>query len=261
MFGMIGNETFIVLIDFNDISNHETRMLDMYIYIMIFQDEGQCVFSLPGPKGHVSFCHHFASVSVNFSYFHLLLWNHWTDLDQTWQKCSLGGLPSDLLFWCRSEIQLWKSSCHKIPSRWNCNIIEMMSMWSSTLYQVCYFCAECISKMAAMTWLSLTLDPMGISHFHLFFWNHKTDLNQTWQKCSLDGHITNFYTPTRREGVILQTPCPSVCPSVHTSVKDVSAATGRNDFIFDTWLWHIDLQTFLRGLIYVRWVIQAHLSL
>jgi hypothetical protein len=30
---MIGNETFIVLIDFNDISNHETRMLDMYIYI------------------------------------------------------------------------------------------------------------------------------------------------------------------------------------------------------------------------------------
>ena len=73
MFGMIGNETFIVLIDFNDISNHETRILDMYIYIMIFQDEGQCVFSLPGPKGHVNFCHHFASVSVNFSYFHLLL--------------------------------------------------------------------------------------------------------------------------------------------------------------------------------------------
>jgi hypothetical protein len=121
-----------------------------------------------------------SSASVNFSYVHLLLWNHWTDLDQTWQKCSLGGLPSDLLFWCRSEIQLWKSSCHKIPSRWNCNIIEMMSMWSSTLYQVCYFCADRISKMAAMTWLSLTLDPMGISHFHLFFWNHKTDLNQTW---------------------------------------------------------------------------------
>jgi hypothetical protein len=83
-------------------------------------------------------------------------------LDQTWQKCSLGGLPSDLLFWCRSEIQLWKSSCHKIPSRWNCNIIEMMSMWSSTLYQVCYFCADRISKMATMTWLSLTLDPIGM---------------------------------------------------------------------------------------------------
>jgi hypothetical protein len=35
---------------------------------------------------------------------------------------------------------------------------------------------------------------------------------------------------------------PSVClSSVHTFVKDVSAATGRNDFIFDTWLWHSDL--------------------
>jgi hypothetical protein len=34
---------------------------------------------------------------------------------------------------------------------------------------------------------------MGISHFHLFFWNHKTDLNQTWQKCSLDSHIQDFW--------------------------------------------------------------------
>ena len=33
----------------------------------------------------------------------------------------------------------------------------------------------------------------------------------------------------------------SVCSSVHTFVKDVSASTGRNDFIFDMWLWHGDL--------------------
>ena len=40
------------------------------------------------------------------------------------------------------------------------------------------------------------------------------------------------YTPTRREEAtcILQSPCLSV----HTFVKDVSAATGRNGFIFDT---------------------------
>jgi hypothetical protein len=54
-----------------------------------------------------------------------------------------------------------------------------------------------------------------------------------------------FYTPTRREGAILKSTYPSVrpsvCPSVHTFVKDVSAATGRKDFIFDTWLWHSDL--------------------
>ena len=34
---------------------------------------------------------------------------------------------------------------------------------------------------------------------------------------------------------------PSVCPSVHTFVTDISASTGRYDFIFDTWLWHGDL--------------------
>ena len=49
-----------------------------------------------------------------------------------------------------------------------------------------------------------------------------------------------FYTPT-----ILQSPCPSVRssvrPSVHTFVTDISASTGRNDFIFDIWLWHGDL--------------------
>jgi hypothetical protein len=32
-----------------------------------------------------------------------------------------------------------------------------------------------------------------------------------------------------------------VCPSVHTFVTDISASTGRNDFIFDIWLWHGDL--------------------
>ena len=36
-----------------------------------------------------------------------------------------------------------------------------------------------------------------------------------------------YYTPT-----ILQSPCPSV----HTFVTDISASTGRNDFIFDIWL-------------------------
>ena len=37
-----------------------------------------------------------------------------------------------------------------------------------------------------------------------------------------------FYIPTRREGGILQSPCPSV----DTFVTDISASTGRNDLIF-----------------------------
>ena len=38
-------------------------------------------------------------------------------------------------------------------------------------------------------------------------------------------------------GAKLQSPCPSV----HTFVTDISTSTGRNDFIFDIWLWHGDL--------------------
>jgi hypothetical protein len=30
-------------------------------------------------------------------------------------------------------------------------------------------------------------------------------------------------------------------PPPHTFVTDISASTGRNDFIFDLWLWHGDL--------------------
>ena len=35
--------------------------------------------------------------------------------------------------------------------------------------------------------------------------------------------------------------CPSVCPSIHTFATDILASTGRNDFIFDIWLWHGNL--------------------
>ena len=56
--------------------------------------------------------------------------------------------------------------------------------------------------------------------------------------CSyLHTYSVDCYTPTHREGAILQSPCPSV----HTFVTDISASTGRNDFIFDIWLWHGDL--------------------
>ena len=50
------------------------------------------------------------------------------------------------------------------------------------------------------------------------------------------------YTPLIERGLYCNHfVCPSVCPSVHTFVTDISASTGRNDFIFDMWLWHGDL--------------------
>jgi hypothetical protein len=43
--------------------------------------------------------------SVRFSHLNLLLWNRWTEISQTCQKCSLDGPLPDLCFWCWFEIQ------------------------------------------------------------------------------------------------------------------------------------------------------------
>jgi len=49
------------------------------------------IFSSPGPKGHVRYCHHLVSVirPLTFSHFNLLLWNNWAKWNQTWQKASM----------------------------------------------------------------------------------------------------------------------------------------------------------------------------
>ena len=63
------------------------------------------VFSSPGLRpcelmSWVSVC-----PSVSFSHLNLLLWNRWTEISQTCQKCSLDGPLPDLCFWCWFEIQ------------------------------------------------------------------------------------------------------------------------------------------------------------
>ena len=141
--------------------------------------------------------------SVSFSHLNnLLLWNHWTALIQTCQKCSLDGPLPDLCFCADLKFNM-AARVHNVFS-----LAEILKILSETtksiklllcrkdhwvvLYWACESFANRKFKMATMTRLSVTLDPMGISHFHLFFWNHKTDLNQSWQKCSLDGHIQDF---------------------------------------------------------------------
>ena len=55
------------------------------------------VFSAPEPKAQLHYCDHALSVVrpsvrrpsvVNFSHFRLLLWNHWTEFNETWQEAS-----------------------------------------------------------------------------------------------------------------------------------------------------------------------------
>ena len=110
--------------------------------------------------------------SVSFSYFHLL-WNHWTDLDQTWQKCSFGRsstrfvilvqienptwLPGPIM--CSDWLKLWR---RKLLSRWNFNIIEMMTGFI-------IFVPIAYPRWPPQGNNSLPLDPMGISFKDLFF--------------------------------------------------------------------------------------------
>ena len=67
-------------------------------------------FFAPEPKAQVHYCDHglsvrSSSVVVNFSHFRLLLWNHWSEYNETWQEArSQCPLPS-LCFSGRSEKQ------------------------------------------------------------------------------------------------------------------------------------------------------------
>jgi hypothetical protein len=126
---------------------------------------------------------------MGISHFHLFFWNHKTDLNQTWQKCSLDGHIQDFCFWCWSEIQ--RSHVEFPISAKNKLLVYDHPMNISTKFGSNLFCGfrkkrwKCEIPIGS----NVKLSRVGISHFHLFFWNHKTDLNQTWQKCSLDGHI------------------------------------------------------------------------
>ena len=68
------------------------------------------LFNSPGPKVHVNYCHHLASVvcclsSVYFSHFKLLLRNHWANWNQTQQECSLDSPLQSFCFSFQSDIQ------------------------------------------------------------------------------------------------------------------------------------------------------------
>ena len=67
------------------------------------------LFSAPEPKAQVHYCDHALSVVrpsvVNFSHYRLLLWNHWTEFNKTWQEARSQRPLSSLCFSGRSEKQ------------------------------------------------------------------------------------------------------------------------------------------------------------
>ena len=74
------------------------------------------IFSAPEPKAQVHYCDHALSVVcpssvrrpsvvVNFSHFRLLLWNRWTEFNETWQEARSQRPIQSLCFLGRSEKQ------------------------------------------------------------------------------------------------------------------------------------------------------------
>ena len=116
-------------------------------------------------------------------HFRLLLWNRWTEFNETWQEArSQRPLPS-LCFLGRSEKTRWPL--------WPLIGWDIFDFFTETaernstkhdrkqdlnvLYQVCVFRADRKNKMAALAsdWLR---------HFNLLLWNRWTKFNETWQE-------------------------------------------------------------------------------
>ena len=116
-------------------------------------------------------------------HFRLLLWNYWTEFNETWQEarsqhplpslCFIGLIaktrwrPWPLIAWdifdFFSETAEQKSKKLDRKQDLNC------------LYQVCVFRADWKNKMA-------TLASDWLSHFRLLLWNYWTEFNETWQE-------------------------------------------------------------------------------
>ena len=148
------------------------------------------IFSSPDPKGHVSYCHHWASVvvrpSVNFSHFNQLLWSHWANLNQTLVEWSLDGPLPKLCPVIPTSIQdghqaknrkkgEWNFNCSlfKMSSNFNCSYMARSSLTYIPGFSVKFFFQPIYTDDA--NWASIHKR----SHLNLLLWNRWTKLNQT----------------------------------------------------------------------------------
>ena len=136
-------------------------------------------------------------------HFQLLLWNRWTEFNETWQEArSQRPLPG-LCFSGWSEKQdgrpgLWLAETFSTSPLKPLNGIQRNLTGSKDLnvpYQVCVFRDDRKNKMAALAsdWQR---------HFRLLLWNRWTEFNETWQE--------------RRS----QRPLPSLCFSDRLEKQD-----------------------------------------
>ena len=116
-------------------------------------------------------------------HFRLLLWNRWTEFNETWQESRSQRPLSRLCFSFRSEKQdgrpgLWLAETFSTsplkPLNRNSTKLDRKQDLNA-LYQVCVFRADWKNKMAALAsdWLR---------HFRPLLWNRWTEFNETWQE-------------------------------------------------------------------------------
>ena len=119
-----------------------------------------------------------SSVVINFSYFRLLLWNHWSEFNETWYEArSQPPLPS-LCFSGRSENKMaalaetFSTSSLKLLNGIQRNLTGSKISMTSTKF---VFFGPIGKKMAALVsdWLR---------HFRLLLWNRWTEFNETWHE-------------------------------------------------------------------------------
>ena len=124
-----------------------------------------------------------ALISDWLRHFRLLLWNSWTEFNETWQEARSQMSSTKFVFfgpigkarWPPWPLIGWdifdfpsetaERNSRKIDRKQDLNV----------LYQVCVFHANRKNKMAALAsdWLS---------HFRLLLWNRWTEFNETWQE-------------------------------------------------------------------------------
>ena len=160
----------------------------------------------------MSFCHHFASIVRVCKLFifssslkplnrlgpifaKMFIWRSSTRSIILVQIGNPTWLPGPIM--CSNWLKLWRPSCQKLLSPWNCNIIEMMTRWSS---------AKCVIFLAITypRW-----PPQGnlVYHWTLWEFHWKTFLWETTQQieyfalfeCSLDGPIHDLLIWSRSE--------------------------------------------------------------
>ena len=115
--------------------------------------------------------------------FWLLLWNRWTEFNETWQEARSQCILPSLCFSGRSEKQdgrpgLWLAEIFSTSPLKPLNGIQRNltgSKISTSSTKFLFFQADQKNKM-------VTLVSDWLRHFRLLFWNRWTEFNETWQE-------------------------------------------------------------------------------